>query len=81
MYELLEILQYESEGIMGSHVTFTPKISKLDVYLEYTQVQLSSNFPIEMNLLCTRFDDLGIPNYEPWIVHVNINTMVEWKVP
>ena len=25
---------YESEGIMGSHVTFIPKISKLDVHLE-----------------------------------------------
>ena len=25
---------------MGSHVTFTPKISKLDVHLEYIQVPL-----------------------------------------
>ena len=33
---------------MGSHVTFTPKISKLDVHLEYIQVPLYSNFPIKM---------------------------------
>ena len=31
---------------MGSHVTFTPNISKLDVHLEYIQVPLSCNFPI-----------------------------------
>ena len=28
---------------MGSHVTIIPKISKLDVHLEYMQVPLSSN--------------------------------------
>ena len=62
---------------MGSHVTFTPKISKLDVHLGYIQVPLPSNFPIKMRLLCSIFQGLmilGIPNY------VNINTMVEWKV-
>ena len=49
---------------MGSHVTFTPKIS----HLEYIQVPLSSNFPIKMCLLCNIFQGLmilGIPNYEP----------------
>ena len=30
---------------MGSHVTFTPKISKLNIRLEYIQMPLSSNFP------------------------------------
>ena len=31
---------------MGSHVTFTPKISKLDVHLGYIQVPLSiATFP------------------------------------
>ena len=49
---------------MGSHVTFIPKISKLDVYLEYMQVPLSSNFPIKMCLLCNfflKFDDFRDP--------------------
>ena len=53
---------------MGSHVTFTPKISKLDVHLGYIQVPLPSNFPIKMCLLCSIFQGLmilGIPNYEP----------------
>ena len=53
---------------MGSHVTFTPKISKLDVHLEYIQVPLYSNFPIKMCLFCSIFQGLmilGIPNYEP----------------
>ena len=31
---------------MGSYVTFTPKISKLNVHLGNIQVPLSSNFPI-----------------------------------
>ena len=53
---------------MGSHVTFTPKISKLDIPLGYIQVPLSSNFPIKMCFLCSIFQGLmilGIPNYEP----------------
>ena len=45
---------------MGSHVTFTPKISKLDLHLEYIQVPLSSNFPIEMCLLRSIFQGLMI---------------------
>ena len=45
---------------MGSHVTFTPKMSKLDVHLEYIQVPLYSNFSIFQGLMI-----LGIPNYEP----------------
>ena len=68
---------------MGSHATFIPQISKLDVYLEYMQVPLSTSFPIKMCLLCNFFKSLmilGIPNYEAWTVYVNINTMVEWKV-
>ena len=53
---------------MGSHVTFTSKISKLGVHLGYIQVPLSSNSPIKMCLLCSIFHGLmilGIPNYEP----------------
>ena len=46
---------------MGPHVTFTPKIPKLDVHLEDIQVPLSSNFPIKMCLLCSRFDDFRDP--------------------
>ena len=68
---------------MGPHVTFTSKISKLDIHLGYIQVPLSNNFPIKMCLLCSIFQGLmilEIPNYEPWTVYVNINTMVEWKV-
>ena len=53
---------------MGSHVAFTPKVSKLDIHLGYIQVPLSINFPIKMCLLCSIFQGLmilGIPNYEP----------------
>ena len=31
--------------IMGSHVTFTPKISKLDVHLEYIRCHYLATFP------------------------------------
>ena len=30
---------------MGSHVTFTPKISKLDVHLEYIRCHYLATFP------------------------------------
>ena len=56
---------------MGSHVTFTPKITKLDVHLGYIQVPLSSNFLIKMcfpysnSINFSRLMILGIPNYEP----------------
>ena len=53
---------------MGPHVTFTPKIPKLDVRLEDIQVPLSSNFPTKMCLLCSIYQGLmilGISNYEP----------------
>ena len=48
---------------MGSHVTFTPKISKLDVHLGYIQVPLSSNFHQNVFTLWyfSRFDDFRDP--------------------
>ena len=66
-----------------SQRVFTPKITKLDVHLGYIQVPLSSNFSIKMCFPYSIFQGLmilGIPNYEPWTVYININTMVERKV-
>ena len=67
---------------MGPHTTLTPKISKISVHLGDMQVPLSTNFLIKTCLLWVVFKDLmilGVPHYEPWIVYVNIHTMVYKK--
>ena len=43
---------------MGSHINFTPKISKLDIHLGYVQVLFSSNFPI---IMCSSFWMVVVP--------------------
>ena len=51
---------------MGSHITFTPKISKLDVHLGYVQVPLPSMQLSRQNVVFFQgLMILGISNYEP----------------
>ena len=62
---------YESEGVMGPHVNFTPKLSKLNVHLGYMQVPLSSNFLI---IVCSLWASLITGLHGIW------NGMMEWKM-